>query len=156
MAIVSFQPSHVDGFRALVSETLREFGFAPDPELDADLDDPAATYAALWVAVDGDAVVGSVALRDLGTVAEVAQGHRADHGIAVDRNPQGCVGRGRVVEVRVQLRVGREAELPQRLGHERAKAVDVARLERHDRHAAPSLVTAGCVPRAGTRRSSGS
>ncbi len=66
MAIVSFQPSHVDGFRALVSETLREFGFAPDPELDADLDDPAATYAALWVAVDGDAVVGSVALRDLG------------------------------------------------------------------------------------------
>src|SRR5215831_11850830 len=30
------------------------------------LDDPGAIYAALWVAVDGDAVVGSVALRDLG------------------------------------------------------------------------------------------
>jgi GNAT superfamily N-acetyltransferase len=66
MAIVPFQPGHVDGFRALVTATLREFGFEPDAELDADLDDPAATYAALWVAVDGDAVVGSVALRDLG------------------------------------------------------------------------------------------
>lgn len=66
MAIVPFQPSHVDGFRLLVSETLREFGFAPDPELDADLTDPAATYAALWVAVDNGSVVGSVALRDLG------------------------------------------------------------------------------------------
>src|SRR2546423_9617546 len=66
MAIVPFQPSHLDGFRSLVSETLREFGFDPDPELDGDLEDPAATYAALWVADDGGAVVGSVALRDLG------------------------------------------------------------------------------------------
>jgi GNAT superfamily N-acetyltransferase len=66
MAIVPFQATHVDGFRALVSETLREFGFEPDPTLDADLDDPTAAYTALWVAVDGDAVVGSVALRDLG------------------------------------------------------------------------------------------
>jgi putative acetyltransferase len=66
MAIVPFQPGHVDGFRSLVTETLREFGFEPDPKLDADLEDPAATYAALWVAVDGDAVVGSVALRDVG------------------------------------------------------------------------------------------
>src|SRR5947208_15919846 len=66
MAIVPFQPIHVDGFRALVSETLREFGFEPDPALDADLDGPSAAYTALWVAVDGDVVVGSVALRDLG------------------------------------------------------------------------------------------
>ena len=66
MAIVPFQPSHLDGFRSLVSETLREFGFEPDPELDHDLDDPTATYNALWVALDGDEVVGSVALRDLG------------------------------------------------------------------------------------------
>src|SRR5262249_56652739 len=56
----------VDGFRSLVADTLREFGFEPDPELDADLDDPGTTYAALWVALDGDAVVGSVAVRDLG------------------------------------------------------------------------------------------
>src|SRR5438132_10480775 len=66
MAIVPFQPSHVDGFRLLVSETLRDFGFEPDPELDADLDDHATAYTALWVAVEGGDVVGSVALRDLG------------------------------------------------------------------------------------------
>ena len=66
MAIVPFQPGHADGFRSLVAETLREFGFEPDPELDDDLDDPGATYTAIWVALDGDEVVGSVALRDLG------------------------------------------------------------------------------------------
>jgi GNAT superfamily N-acetyltransferase len=67
MAIVPFQPGHVDGFRSLVTHTLREFGFEPDPEFDADLEDPAAAYAALWVALGDDgAVVGSVALRDLG------------------------------------------------------------------------------------------
>lgn len=66
MPIVPFEPSHADGFRSLVVATLREFGFEPDPELDHDLDDPGATYAALWVAVDDDEVVGSVALRDLG------------------------------------------------------------------------------------------
>jgi GNAT superfamily N-acetyltransferase len=66
MSIVPFGPGHADGFRSLVTETLLEFGFEPDPAFDGDLDDPAATYAALWVAVDGDEVVGSVALRDLG------------------------------------------------------------------------------------------
>ena len=66
MSIVPFAPGHADGFRSLVAETLREFGFEPDPEFDGDLDDPAATYAALWVALDDDEVVGSVALRDLG------------------------------------------------------------------------------------------
>jgi GNAT superfamily N-acetyltransferase len=63
--IVPFEPGHIDAYRALVTDTLREFGFEPDPAIDPDLDDPAAVYAALWVAVaDGD-VVGSVALRDL-------------------------------------------------------------------------------------------
>ena len=66
MPIVPFEPQHADGFRALVADTLREFGFALDSELDADLADPAAAYAALWVALAGDEVVGSVALRDLG------------------------------------------------------------------------------------------
>jgi GNAT superfamily N-acetyltransferase len=66
MSIVPFQASHTDGFRSLVSDTLREFGFEPDPAFDGDLDDPAATYAALWVALADDEVVGSVALRDLG------------------------------------------------------------------------------------------
>jgi putative acetyltransferase len=61
--IVLFEPSHRDGFRTLVADTLREFGFEPDPSLDPDLEDPAGTYESLWVAlVDGD-VVGSVALR---------------------------------------------------------------------------------------------
>lgn len=66
MAIVPFEPRHADGFRGLVADTLLEFGFEPDPEFDADLNDPATAYAALWLAVDGDDVIGSVALRDLG------------------------------------------------------------------------------------------
>lgn len=66
MAIVPFQPAHADGFRSLVADTLREFGFEPDAVLDTDLDDPAGAYAALWIVVDGDDVVGSVALRELG------------------------------------------------------------------------------------------
>ena len=66
MSIVPYEPQHAPGFRSLVGETLREFGFETDPEFDGDLDDPAGTYAALWVALEGDEVVGSVALRDLG------------------------------------------------------------------------------------------
>jgi len=66
VVIVPFDPQHEHGFRALVSDTLREFGFEPDPQIDPDLDDPGATYAALWVARAGADVVGSVALRDLG------------------------------------------------------------------------------------------
>jgi ribosomal protein S18 acetylase RimI-like enzyme len=66
MSIVPFEPRHADGFRALVADTLREFGFEFDPQFDADLDDPARTYRRLWVAVDGERVVGSIALRDLG------------------------------------------------------------------------------------------
>jgi GNAT superfamily N-acetyltransferase len=66
MVIVPFQPAHADGFRSLVVDTLREFGFEPDAALDTDLDDPAGAYAALWIVVDGDDVVGSVALRELG------------------------------------------------------------------------------------------
>jgi putative acetyltransferase len=66
MSIVPFEPGHADGFRSLVNDTLLEFGFDNDPEFDRDLDDPAGTYAALWVVVDDGTVVGSVALRDLG------------------------------------------------------------------------------------------
>jgi GNAT superfamily N-acetyltransferase len=66
MSIVPFQPSHTDGFRALVRDTLREFGFEPDPVFDEDLDAPGSTYASLWVALADGGVVGSVALRDLG------------------------------------------------------------------------------------------
>jgi len=64
--IVSFEPKHAEGFAALVADTLREFGFERDPELDRDLDDPDGTYVALWIALVGGEVAGSVALRDLG------------------------------------------------------------------------------------------
>ena len=50
----------------LVADTLREFGFERDPELDRDLDDPAGAYVALWIALVAGEVAGSVALRDLG------------------------------------------------------------------------------------------
>jgi GNAT superfamily N-acetyltransferase len=66
VVIVPFEPEHEPGFRALVSDTLREFGFEPDPQIDPDLADPGAIYAAIWIAHAGAGVVGSVALRDLG------------------------------------------------------------------------------------------
>jgi ribosomal protein S18 acetylase RimI-like enzyme len=63
---VPFEATYSDGFRALVADTLPEFGFEVDPAFDSDLDDPAGAYTALWVAVEDGEVVGSVALRDLG------------------------------------------------------------------------------------------
>jgi putative acetyltransferase len=67
MPIVPLEERHADGFRALVAETLPEFGFELDPTYDSDVDDPAAAYAAVWVALnERGEVVGSVALRDLG------------------------------------------------------------------------------------------
>jgi putative acetyltransferase len=66
LEIVPFEPQHAEGFAALVADTLQEFGFERDPVLDEDLDDPVAAYAAVWVALDGGEVAGSVALRDLG------------------------------------------------------------------------------------------
>jgi GNAT superfamily N-acetyltransferase len=66
ICIVPFEVGHADAYRALVTDTLREFGFEPDPTIDPDLDEPAAVYTALWVALSDGEVVGSVALRDLG------------------------------------------------------------------------------------------
>jgi molybdopterin-guanine dinucleotide biosynthesis protein A len=66
LRIVPFHPEYALGFRSLVSDTLAEFGFTADPELDPDLVDPAAIYEAVWVATRGERVVGSVALRRLG------------------------------------------------------------------------------------------
>jgi GNAT superfamily N-acetyltransferase len=64
--IVPFEATHAQGFAALIADTLREFGFEHHPELDADLEDPDGTYVALWIALAGGEVAGSVALRDLG------------------------------------------------------------------------------------------
>jgi molybdopterin-guanine dinucleotide biosynthesis protein A len=66
LEIAPFRPEHADGFRALVSDTLAEFGFTADPELDADLADPPAVYDAVWIAARAGRVMGSVALRRLG------------------------------------------------------------------------------------------
>ena len=63
--IAPFRPEHAAGFRALVTGTLREYGFEPDPTFDPDLVDPTAVYEALWVALLDESVVGSVALRRL-------------------------------------------------------------------------------------------
>jgi molybdenum cofactor guanylyltransferase len=63
LRIVPLRPEHAAGFRALVEDTLREYGFEPDRRLDPDLADPAAAYEALWVVLAGEEVVGSVALR---------------------------------------------------------------------------------------------
>lgn len=65
--IVPFHAEHAAGFRTLVADTLREYGFEPDAQLDPDLGDPSAVYEALWVALVGNEVVGSVALRRLGS-----------------------------------------------------------------------------------------
>jgi molybdopterin-guanine dinucleotide biosynthesis protein A len=70
LRIVPFRQEHAAGFRALVADTLREYGFAPDPTLDPDLADPAGVYEAVWVALSGDEVAGTVALRRVG-VSEV-------------------------------------------------------------------------------------
>ena len=54
-----------------MADTLPEFGFEVDPAFDGDLDDPAATYAALWIAEQDGRVIGSAALRDLGDAVEL-------------------------------------------------------------------------------------
>jgi len=69
-------------------------------------------------------------------VTEVAQRDRADDVRVVERDPQCRVRRLRIVEVGVELRIGLEAELAQRLRDQRAKAVCVRGLERNDRYGA--------------------
>jgi molybdopterin-guanine dinucleotide biosynthesis protein A/RimJ/RimL family protein N-acetyltransferase len=63
LAIVPLRPEHTAAFASLVTDTHREYGFDFDPELDADLGDPVAHYAAAWVVLRNEEVVGSVALR---------------------------------------------------------------------------------------------
>jgi ribosomal protein S18 acetylase RimI-like enzyme len=62
-----------DGFATLVCGVLGEYGFAVDALLEADLEDPASHYLAIWVATDDGQVVGSVAMRllDDGHTAEL-------------------------------------------------------------------------------------
>jgi molybdopterin-guanine dinucleotide biosynthesis protein A len=64
--IAPFAPEHLPGYRSLVSDTLREFGFTPDDELDPDLVDPSVVYEGVWTATVPDEVVGSIAVRRTG------------------------------------------------------------------------------------------
>jgi molybdopterin-guanine dinucleotide biosynthesis protein A/GNAT superfamily N-acetyltransferase len=64
--IVPFGAEHIEGFRTLVADTLPEFGFSVDHDLDPDLEDPSGYYTTVWVALVNGEVVGSIALRDLG------------------------------------------------------------------------------------------
>ncbi|WP_147264091.1 GNAT family N-acetyltransferase [Desertihabitans brevis] len=62
LRILEMTASDREGFAALVNDIHRAFGFSFDPDLDADLADPAAFYQHVWVLKDGDEVVGSAAL----------------------------------------------------------------------------------------------
>src|SRR5438067_1103220 len=64
LSIVPFRAADAEGFRALVADTLHEFGFSADPGLDPDLADPAGSYSALWVALIEGHAGGSSALRE--------------------------------------------------------------------------------------------
>ena len=64
-----YSPRYRDGFASLVSGVLAEHGFFVDPRLDADLGRPEEFYDAVWLALDGDQVVGSAAIRRLSTAA---------------------------------------------------------------------------------------
>jgi putative acetyltransferase len=61
--IEPYRPLHQQGFAALVSNVLAELGFERDSVLDADLESPERFYEAIWVVLDEDEVVGSVAVR---------------------------------------------------------------------------------------------
>ena len=71
--IHAYQLGDRDPFAELVSGVLAEYGFSVDPVLESDLEDPAAAYNQIWVATDGERVIGSVAMRllDDGKVAEM-------------------------------------------------------------------------------------
>ena len=140
VGIVEFEPAHVAGYRQLVMDTLREFGFEPDPRIDPDLEDPLATYSALWVALADGKVVGSVALRDLGDGAlELKR-------MYLRREARGC-GLGKRL-------------LATALNHARESGADVVRLDTSERmEAARHLYEAhgfvrvpGYAPRQGQQR----
>jgi GNAT superfamily N-acetyltransferase len=68
-----YEPADQTGFAQLVATVLAEYGFNVDPILEADLEHPEISYQGLWVAVDNDRLVGSVAIRllDDGQAAEL-------------------------------------------------------------------------------------
>jgi GNAT superfamily N-acetyltransferase len=140
VGIVEFEPAHVDGYRQLVMDTLREFGFEPDPQIDPDLEDPLATYRALWVALADGEVIGSIALRDLG-----------DGALELKRMYLRREARGRGLGKRL---------LATALDHARKSGADVVRLDtsermetaRHLYEAHGFVRVSGYAPRQGQQR----
>jgi len=59
-----YEPRDQQGFADLVMDVHSEFGFAYDPDLDADLDDPGAHYRFILLVKTQDTVVGSAALTE--------------------------------------------------------------------------------------------
>jgi ribosomal protein S18 acetylase RimI-like enzyme len=68
-----YDPADQAGFAQLVVTGLTEYGFSLDPILEADLEHPEISYQGVWVAIDNDRLVGSVAIRSLdgGKTAEL-------------------------------------------------------------------------------------
>jgi putative acetyltransferase len=66
--IRSYEPADQAGFAQLVATVLTEYGFSVDPILEADLEHPETSYQSVWVAIDNDRLVGSVAIRFLDDV----------------------------------------------------------------------------------------
>jgi GNAT superfamily N-acetyltransferase len=58
-----YEPADQAGFAQLVATVLNEYGFSVDPILEADLQHPEISYQGVWVAIDDDRLVGSVAIR---------------------------------------------------------------------------------------------
>jgi ribosomal protein S18 acetylase RimI-like enzyme len=58
-----YEPEDQPGFAQLVATVLAEYGFSVDPILEADLEHPEISYQGVWVAIDDDHLVGSIAIR---------------------------------------------------------------------------------------------
>jgi len=69
--------------------------------------------------------------------AEPAECDRADDPVGADGHPDGLVHSSRVGEIGVELRIGGEPELSQRVGDELAEALGVPRAERDDARREP-------------------
>ena len=105
-----------DGFRSLVGDTLREFGFEPDPELDRrPRRSRPPTYAAVWVALDDGDVVGSIALRDLGGERARAEAH-----VPAPRRSEAAGSARQLLETRARLGARERDATVVRARHERA------------------------------------
>ena len=70
MRIRSFSEKDKIPVKHLVTQTLAEFGWKPDPKYDYDLDDPGKFYCndrdRFWILEDDCQLIGTIAVKDLG------------------------------------------------------------------------------------------